>query len=300
MIADWFAIYLAAKGFDLARDRGRLLGAVPRRRPRQLLRRRPLERAHQARVVGGPRAARGDRGRRHRRAGPHSRRLLVVVPAPRRLLRGRDVLLRGAVHERDRASRPTSTRAARWRTVAGMAGTGAGLGTIGSTYLIGVVADRFSFTPILVVSSVVPLLAALLVRRPRAQHQGLGPGAREGDLMARAKPRVVGALGPGALRLVLRRRGRSGGCRGRSAGRGARPRHGDPALRALLAEADALVTTWDSPRFGDDLDGPRPAAAARRALRRGGEGQVRAVPLLAARDHERARDPWRPTSRSWP
>ena len=48
-------------------------------------------------------------------------------------------------------------------TVAGMAGTGAGLGTIGSTYLIGVVADRFSFTPILVVSSVVPLLAALLV-----------------------------------------------------------------------------------------------------------------------------------------
>ena len=42
-------------------------------------------------------------------------------------------------------------------------GTGAGLGTIGSTYLIGVVADRFSFTPILIVSSVVPLLAALLV-----------------------------------------------------------------------------------------------------------------------------------------
>ena len=48
-------------------------------------------------------------------------------------------------------------------TTAGLAGTGAGLGTIGSTFLIGVVADRFSFTPILVVASVIPLLAALLV-----------------------------------------------------------------------------------------------------------------------------------------
>ncbi|HEY7516365.1 MAG TPA: MFS transporter, partial [Vicinamibacteria bacterium] len=48
-------------------------------------------------------------------------------------------------------------------SVAGMAGTGAGLGTIASTFLIGVVADRFSFTPILVVSSLVPLLAVLLV-----------------------------------------------------------------------------------------------------------------------------------------
>lgn len=48
-------------------------------------------------------------------------------------------------------------------TAAGMAGTGAGVGTIGSTFLIGVVADRFSFTPILVVASVIPLLAAFLV-----------------------------------------------------------------------------------------------------------------------------------------
>jgi phosphoglycerate dehydrogenase-like enzyme len=30
-------------------------------------------------------------------------------------------------------------------------------------------------------------------------------------------------------------------------------KQGTPALRKLLAEADALVTTWDSPRFGDDL-----------------------------------------------
>jgi ACS family hexuronate transporter-like MFS transporter len=48
-------------------------------------------------------------------------------------------------------------------TVSGLSGTGAGLGTIGSTFLIGVVADRFSFTPILVVASLVPLLAVVLV-----------------------------------------------------------------------------------------------------------------------------------------
>ena len=48
-------------------------------------------------------------------------------------------------------------------SVAGMAGTGAGLGTIASTYFIGVIADRFSFTPILVVASLVPLGAAVLV-----------------------------------------------------------------------------------------------------------------------------------------
>jgi ACS family hexuronate transporter-like MFS transporter len=48
-------------------------------------------------------------------------------------------------------------------TVAGMAGTAAGAGTIGATYLIGWVADRFSFAPILVVASFVPFAAALLV-----------------------------------------------------------------------------------------------------------------------------------------
>jgi ACS family hexuronate transporter-like MFS transporter len=48
-------------------------------------------------------------------------------------------------------------------SVAGMAGTAAGLGTIGATWLIGVVADRLSFTPILLIASLVPLAAALLV-----------------------------------------------------------------------------------------------------------------------------------------
>jgi ACS family hexuronate transporter-like MFS transporter len=48
-------------------------------------------------------------------------------------------------------------------TVAGMAGTAAGTGTILATYATGVIADRFSFTPILVVASFVPFAAALLV-----------------------------------------------------------------------------------------------------------------------------------------
>jgi MFS transporter, ACS family, aldohexuronate transporter len=62
-------------------------------------------------------------------------------------------------------------------SVSGMAGTAAGLGTIGSTYAIGRVADRFSFTPILVVASVIPLVAALvfvvLVRNTRASGRGI-------------------------------------------------------------------------------------------------------------------------------
>jgi MFS transporter, ACS family, hexuronate transporter len=48
-------------------------------------------------------------------------------------------------------------------SVAGMAGFAAGAGTLVSTYLIGIVADRFSFTPILIVASLVPLSAAALV-----------------------------------------------------------------------------------------------------------------------------------------
>jgi ACS family hexuronate transporter-like MFS transporter len=58
--------------------------------------------------------------------------------------------------------------------ISGLSGTGAGVGTVLSTFVIGVVADRFSFGPILVVASTVPLLAAalvlLLVRRPTPEQ----------------------------------------------------------------------------------------------------------------------------------
>ena len=57
-------------------------------------------------------------------------------------------------------------------SVSGMSGTGAGIGTIAATYLTGVVADRYSFEPILIAASLVPLAAAaavlLLVRNTRA------------------------------------------------------------------------------------------------------------------------------------
>ena len=56
-------------------------------------------------------------------------------------------------------------------SVSGMSGTGAGIGTIISTYLIGYVSDRYSFEPILIAASLVPLagmlLVLLLIRQPR-------------------------------------------------------------------------------------------------------------------------------------
>lgn len=56
-------------------------------------------------------------------------------------------------------------------SVSGMSGTGAGIGTILSTLLIGKVADQYSFQPILIGASVVPLAATALVFaliRPKA------------------------------------------------------------------------------------------------------------------------------------
>jgi ACS family hexuronate transporter-like MFS transporter len=48
-------------------------------------------------------------------------------------------------------------------SVSGMGGTGAGVGTIISTYLIGWAADHYSFAPILVAGSLIPLVATVLV-----------------------------------------------------------------------------------------------------------------------------------------
>jgi ACS family hexuronate transporter-like MFS transporter len=63
-------------------------------------------------------------------------------------------------------------------SVSGMSGTGAGLGTIAATLGTGLVADRYSFAPILIVASIVPLLAtALLMALIRN-----GPGTERGLL----------------------------------------------------------------------------------------------------------------------
>ncbi len=62
-------------------------------------------------------------------------------------------------------------------TVSGLGGAGAGVGTIAATYLTGVVADRYSFAPILIGASLVPLLAAVavfaLIRNTAATTRGL-------------------------------------------------------------------------------------------------------------------------------
>jgi len=48
-------------------------------------------------------------------------------------------------------------------TVSGMSGTGAGIGTIISTFLIGYVSDHYSFEPILITASFIPFLGMILV-----------------------------------------------------------------------------------------------------------------------------------------
>jgi ACS family hexuronate transporter-like MFS transporter len=48
-------------------------------------------------------------------------------------------------------------------TVSGMSGTGAGIVTLATTYAIGRVADRFSFQPVIIVASIVPCIAALII-----------------------------------------------------------------------------------------------------------------------------------------
>ncbi len=62
-------------------------------------------------------------------------------------------------------------------TVSGLSGAGAGVGTIAATYLTGVVADHYSFAPILIGASLVPLVAAVavfaLIRNTRATKGGL-------------------------------------------------------------------------------------------------------------------------------
>ncbi len=62
-------------------------------------------------------------------------------------------------------------------TVSGLGGAGAGMGTIAATYLTGIVADRFSFAPILIGASIVPLVAVVailvLVRNTEATTRGV-------------------------------------------------------------------------------------------------------------------------------
>jgi MFS transporter, ACS family, hexuronate transporter len=62
-------------------------------------------------------------------------------------------------------------------SVSGLSGTAAGVGTIVATYVTGVVSDRYSFAPILIGASLVPLIATIavvaLVRNTHATRAGV-------------------------------------------------------------------------------------------------------------------------------
>ncbi len=63
-------------------------------------------------------------------------------------------------------------------SVSGLSGTAAGVGTLISTYLIGVITDRFSFQPVIIAASTIPCLATIvfvtLVRAsPKPDPRGL-------------------------------------------------------------------------------------------------------------------------------
>jgi hypothetical protein len=60
-------------------------------------------------------------------------------------------------------------------SVSGLSGAAAGVITIGATYLIGGVTTRYSFAPVLVVGSILPLFGAVLslwlVHNARTEQQ---------------------------------------------------------------------------------------------------------------------------------
>src|SRR5207245_1723031 len=72
-------------------------------------------------------------------------------------------------------------------SVSGLAGTGAGIGVLISTYLIGRVTDRFSFQPVIVAASIVPCVATMFFvslvreRKPPDAPTSLSPGTPRGS-----------------------------------------------------------------------------------------------------------------------
>jgi len=162
MITDWFAIYLASKGFAiedtatgfwvpfLAADLGNFFGGGL---SSFLIRRGwSVGRARKALIVGG---ALG---------------VLMLIPAaymssfvPLVACFAAATFSYAALSTMALALPADLFESGAVASVAGMAGAAAGAGTIVSTFLIGVVADRFSFKQILITASMVPLLAAGLV-----------------------------------------------------------------------------------------------------------------------------------------
>ena len=62
--------------------------------------------------------------------------------------------------------------------MSGLSGTGAGIGTIIATYLTGFAADHYSFKPVLIVASLMPVVAGILLMllvRGKDHHSSFKP-----------------------------------------------------------------------------------------------------------------------------
>jgi ACS family hexuronate transporter-like MFS transporter len=162
MMAEWFAVYLASKGFRMEES---ALGFWA-----------PFMAADLGNFFGG-----GLSSYWIRRGWPvgKSRRTVVAIFGPAMLLlipaafSSRYWLLVGLFAFATFCYAACSTvfislpadvfQSSAVATVSGLSGTGAGIVTLVSTYLIGRVADRLSFQPIIIVASMVPCLAALVM-----------------------------------------------------------------------------------------------------------------------------------------
>ena len=160
LVADWFAVYLASKGFQLERS---VLGFWA-----------PFLAADLGNFFGGGLSSfwirRGWPVGRARRTvllifGPS---MLLLIPAAFTsdyvvlLLLFAYASFAYAACSTMFLSLPADvfhTRAV--ASVSGLAGTGAGIGVLISTYLIGRVTDRFSFQPVIVAASIVPCVATV-------------------------------------------------------------------------------------------------------------------------------------------
>ncbi|MDR3678217.1 MAG: MFS transporter [Acidobacteriota bacterium] len=169
LIADWFALYLRSKGFRLEQS---ILGFWV-----------PFLGADLGNFFGGALSsywiARGWSVGRSRRMvllifGPS---MLILIPAAFTSHYFTLVLVFGLATFAYAAcstmflSLPSDVfHPAAVASVSGLGGTGAGIGTLISTYLIGRISDRFSFQPIVIAGSIIPCLAtAVFVLMVRAR-----------------------------------------------------------------------------------------------------------------------------------
>jgi ACS family hexuronate transporter-like MFS transporter len=160
-VGDWFAVYLASKGFDLEKS---LLGFWA-----------PFLAADIGNFFGG-----GLSSYWIKRGWPvgRSRRVVLLIFGPSMLLligaafTSNYSLLLGLFAYATFAYAACSTmflslpadvfhtRAV--GSVSGIAGTSAGIGTLITTYIIGKVTDRFSFEPVVIAASIIPCIATIL------------------------------------------------------------------------------------------------------------------------------------------